>query len=403
MSNVAVICVLVGLGLPFYSYVAYPVLLFATAAFVQVARDVHFLLYRGERRRRSDNKPAVSIIMSAYNEEAVIAQTLEACLESDYPADRLEVVVGLDGCSDDTARIARRYADRGVRVCEFEERRGKVSVLKDCVRQATGDVLVFTDANTRIEPGAVQKLVRHFDNEDVGAVCGELRLERSESGENQEDFYWRYEVALKTLESRLNGVLGANGSLYALRRELFPDVAPDIVTDDFVIPMKVKQQGYDVTYDPEAVAREKAAGSVGDEYRRRVRIGAGNWQALTRCASLLLPWKGFSSFAFWSHKVFRWFAPFLLGMALVANLFLLDWLPGQIALALQLIFYGAAAGGYLLQKYDLPAGPLRLPAYFVTLNVALAIGLLRGAAGLQGAAWGRTARTAVAAGEKQAE
>ncbi|MEF8788140.1 MAG: glycosyltransferase family 2 protein, partial [Planctomycetota bacterium] len=350
MPDAALILVLVGLGVPFYSYAAYPVFLFAAAACVQVARDVRFLLYRGDRRRRTHSQPSVSIIMSAYNEETVIQRTLESCLNSDYPADRLEVVVGLDGCTDDTEERARQYEDRGVRVLNFNERRGKISVLKDCVRRATGDIIVFTDANTRIEPDAVQKLIRHFENPQIGAVCGELRLERSESGENREGFYWRYEVALKTLESRLNGVLGANGSLYALRKELFPDLTPDIVTDDFVIPMKVKQQGYDVTYDPEAVAREKVAGSAGDEYRRRVRIGAGNWQALRHCASLLLPWKGFASVSFWSHKVFRWLTPFLLVVALLANFFVLDRLTGQVLFAMQALFYGTAALGHLLQK-----------------------------------------------------
>jgi len=403
MSELALILVLIGLGIPFYSYVGYPVFLFAAAACVQVTRDVRFLLYRGDRRRRSNSRPSVSIVMSAYNEEAVIQQTLDACRNVDYPDERLEVVVGLDGCTDDTAELARQYEDSGVRVLDFDKRRGKISVINDCVQRASGDILVFTDANTRIEPGAVRKLIRHFDNPRIGAVCGELRLERSESGENREGFYWRYEVALKTLESRLNGVLGANGSLYALRKELFPDVDADIVTDDFIIPMKVKQQGYEVTYDPEAVAREETARSVRDEYRRRVRIGAGNWQALSHCASLLFPWKGFASVSFWSHKVFRWFTPFLLLTALVANFFVLDGTAGQALLAAQALFYGAAGLGYVLQKHELPAGPLRLPAYFVTINIALAVGLLRGAAGLQEAAWGRTARAAVAGGEKQPE
>ncbi len=136
----------------------------------------------------------------------------------------------------------------------------------------------------------------------------------------EEGVYWRYEVTLKILENRLNAVLGANGAIYAVRRQLFPDLPRNLITDDFVIPMKVRAGGRRVVYDPEAVAMEEAPASMGSEFRRRVRIGAGNWQALGQCAPLLLPQKGFVAFSFWSHKVLRWATPFLLVAAFAANL-----------------------------------------------------------------------------------
>lgn len=382
----------VGLAVPLYSYVAYPVVLFLMAALVQTGRDAWFLLRRHERRSRTRETPAVSIVIAAYNEEGVIAATLERCLASDYPAELLEVVVGLDGCTDGTAEVCRRFAARNVRVLVFADRRGKTRVLDECVRRAKGDVLVLTDANTLLQPDAVRQIMRHFPDERIGAVCGELRLRTAQGTPADEGAYWHYEVVLKMLESRVDSVLGANGALYAVRRELFPQLPRDYVTDDFVIPMKVRTAGRRVIYDPEAVATEPAVSGSADEFRRRMRIGAGNWQALGACWPLLLPWKGFVSFAFWSHKVLRWFTPFLLVAALAASLFTSDHPFGLALLAGQLLFYGTAATGGLLCAIGLPAGPLRLAWYFVLLNVALGVGMVKGMAGAQKAAWQRTAR-----------
>ena len=385
---------LLGLALPAYSYLVYPLILFVSAGLVQAGRDVRYLIQRAERRsgKRDAPRPSVSIIVAAYNEEQVIGATLAACTGVDYPRERLEVIVGADGCTDGTAQVARQREADGVRVIEFPSRRGKVSTISDCVRESRGEILVFTDANTLLKPEAVALLVRHFHDPRVGAVCGELRLTSATGEAHSEGIYWRYEVTLKILESRLNAVLGANGAIYAVRKELFPDVSMGLVTDDFVIPMKIRAEGHRVLYDPEAVATEQAPGSARDEFRRRTRIGAGNWQALRHCARLLLPGKGFVSLAFWSHKVLRWFAPFLLAAALIANAFLLSSPLWQCVFAAQVAFYAAALAGYVLRKLHLPSGPLTLASYFVTINAALAVGFARGAVHAQAAAWERTRR-----------
>ncbi len=381
-----------GLALPAYSYLVYPALLFILSAFVQVGRDLRYLVRRSDRRSVTPRLPTVSIVIAAYNEEEVIRRTLECCLGLDYPSDRLEIIVGSDGSTDRTAAIVSEYAERGVQLLDFPERRGKVSVISDCVKSAAGEVVVFTDANTVLQPDSVRKLVRHFHNPGVGAVCGELRLVSAGSGVSQEGLYWRYEVALKTLESRLGAVLGANGGIYALRRELYPRVESDLITEDFVIPMRVRASGARVVYDPEAVAVEEAPVSAAAEFRRRVRIGAGNWQALRRCAGLLLPWKGFVAFAFWSHKVARWLSPWALACALAGSVVLVSSPSGGVLLGGQGAFYGAAGLGWLLERLRLPVGPLRLPFYFVAINAALALGLLRGAFGAQEVTWERTQR-----------
>ena len=390
--QIATWVLILGLGVPAYAYLGYPVLLFVMAALVQMARDVYYLLYRSERRTRGEGLPSVTVLMAAHDEADVIERTLQNLAELDYPREKLEILVGSDGSTDGTAALVRGWSERGVRVLDFSERRGKMSVISDCAAEARGDILVLTDANTLIRPDAVRNLVRHFGDPSVGAVCGELRLVSADGKPAEEGLYWRYEVTLKILENRLNAVLGANGAIYALRRPLFPSLPRDLITDDFVIPMTVRAAGYRVVYDPEAVAMEEAPGSVSSEFRRRVRIGAGNWQALARCASLLLPWRGFVSYAFWSHKVLRWATPFLLIAALAANVMLLGSTAGQVVLALQAAFYAAAALGFLLPRLHVRAGPLRLPAYFVAINAALAAGLLRGLLHRQRAAWNRTSR-----------
>jgi cellulose synthase/poly-beta-1,6-N-acetylglucosamine synthase-like glycosyltransferase len=390
MKLLAAICI-GALLLPIYSYFGYPMLLFFLGAVKQLLGDVRYMLCTGERRCRETHLPTVSIIIAAYNEEDVIENTLRKCLDLDYPADRLEIIVGSDGSNDRTVPIARRIEDERLQVLNFDQRRGKVSVISDCAEHAQGDVLVFTDANTSLRNDSVRKLVRHFQNPSVGAVCGQLRLLPAGEGQ-KESFYWRYEVVLKILESRLGAVLGANGAIYALRRELFPAVSRDLITEDFVIPLKLRAKGLKTVYDPEAMAYEDAAPSTGSEFRRRVRIGAGNWQALRHCASLLMPWEGFISLAFWSHKVLRWITPFSLSLALITNAFLIQIPFWRGVFVAQLGFYAAATLGWLLRKLRLPAGPLAVAEYFVGINIALAFGMLRGVLGRQRAAWNRTAR-----------
>lgn len=392
----------IGLAVPVYAYLGYPIVLFVLAAMAQTGRDAYYLFHRRDRRTRSEKRRFVSVIVAAHNEAEVVGQTVKNLLQVNYPPDRYEVIIGSDGSADETVAIARAAGGERVRVMDFTERRGKLSVITDCARAARGDILVLADANTLLEPNAINMLVRHFDQGHVGAVCGELRLRTPTGGRAHEGLYWRYEVILKMLESRLDSTLGANGALYAIRKELFPQLPPWLITDDFVIPMKVRLKGFRVLYDPEARASEEAPAGVGDEFRRRIRIGAGNWQALFHCAGLLLPWKGFIAFEFWSHKVFRWASPFLLPVALAANCALLGDKFWQIALALQVVFYGAAGVGALLTKLGLRGGPFRTVFYFVVINAALGMGIMRGMLRLQRATWNRTSRaTEVSGGEGQ--
>ncbi len=392
---------IVGLGLPVYAFLGYPVLLFVFAAVVQVARDVSYLTCRRDRRVDSPAVPGVSVIIAAHNEEGVIRRCLTHALDLDYPADSLEILLGSDGSTDGTVEAAESVSDSRVRLIAFTSRRGKLAVIKDCVSRARGEILVFTDANTALAPDAVRNLLRHFGNPMVGAVCGELHLLAPDGTSVEEGLYWRYEKVLKVLESRLNAVLGANGAIYAVRHSLFPSIPEGTITEDFVIPMSVRARGYRVVYDPEAAATEEAPAQLSGEFRRRVRIGAGNWHALGQCWRLLLPWKGFVALSFWSHKVLRWFTPFLLAAALGVAVALAREPAGRVALAVQGVAYGAAALGFALRRLRLPAGPLGLAAYFVTINAAIGVGMIRGLLGLQRASWPPTARGPIPTGGKR--
>jgi cellulose synthase/poly-beta-1,6-N-acetylglucosamine synthase-like glycosyltransferase len=388
------------LALVVFTYLGYPILLAAWDGVREVLSGLRFLAGGGDRceRREADAWPRVSIVFAAYNEEACIEAKIRNCLALDYPPDRLEVVVGCDGCSDRTVALARAAGGARVTVHDLSPRSGKASVLSRLVPAASGDVVVLTDANVMMEPGAIRALARRFRDPSVGAVVGRLRLYNPTRREYEESLYWKYETALKYWEGKHGCVVGANGGIYAIRRLLFSPIAPDTITDDFVIPARIAGRGWSVPFEPDAVAHEETTEDAAREFVRRARIGAGNWQALVRVPELLDPRTGFLCFAFVSHKLLRWATPFLLAAAVLANGFLAAapgaWGYRALFLA-QAGFYGLAVAGW--RGYGF-ARPLRrvasLAHYFVSMNAALAVGLWRFVRGTQRATWQRTERTA---------
>lgn len=336
--------------------------------------------------------PRVTLVVAAHNEEAVIARKLENSLALDYPPELLEIVIGSDGSTDRTDALVRACSDPRVRL-DAAPRAGKVGVLNRTIPRARGEIVLLSDANTDLEPDVLRHLVPHFDDPTVGAVCGRLRLYNPTREAFEESAYWSYESAIKLEEGRRGALIGANGGLYALRRVLFSPLPPDTIVDDFVIPLRILEQGRAVVYEERAVAREETTEDYGREFGRRARIAAGNFQALTLVPRLLLPSAGFAAFAFWSHKVIRWCAPLLMALCLLTNLMLLGSGGMYVLLfLLQLGFYGLAAWGH---RNGIPTSLGRLvsvPYYFVSMNVAIAVGFLRFLRGTQKATWERTAR-----------
>lgn len=337
--------------------------------------------------------PAVSLLIPAFNEEAVLDDRIRNALAMDYPAGRLEVVVGSDGSTDATGAIARDYSGRGVRLLDYDLRRGKATVLNESMPELRGEIVLMTDANTMIDPDALRKLVRWFRDPTVGAVCGRLLLIDPAEGRNVDGIYWKYETFLKRSENRLGALLGANGGIYAIRRALYAPIPAATTVDDLVIPLRAKlETGCRIVYESGAIAREETAADIEGEFRRRSRNGTGDFRSLEILWWLLNPAWGWTAFAFFSHKVLRLACPFLLIILLASSLFLGDRPIQRAALIGQFGFYLVG----LLAGY-LPPRPkafklLRLTTMFTGMNLALLVGFWKWARGTQKGTWRPTGR-----------
>ncbi len=349
--------------------------------------------------------PTAVLLIAAFNEESVIDERVRNALDLDYPRDRFEIVVVSDGSSDATAQIVRRYADRGVRVIDNRERRGKSAVLNATIAELTAEIVLLSDANTFNDPSAARYLTRWFANPTVASVVGKLILTDPATGNNSDSLYWKYETFLKRCEGRLGGLLGANGAIYAIRRDRYVPIPDQTIVDDFVIPLLSRlRHGGQVIFDTDAVAREETPANLGSEFHRRARIGAGGFQAIGLLWPLLNPLRGWIAFTFLSHKVLRWFCPaFMIGAAL-SNLLIVAFggpaiylylILGQIAFYLIAFLVGLTPPG--LKAFKL----LRLTTMFTSMNAALLIGFFRWLRGSQKGAWRRTERVTEANGAVQ--
>lgn len=336
--------------------------------------------------------PRVALLIAAYNEAEVIEQRIVNALALDYPGDRLQIVIASDGSQDATAEICRRYTGR-VRLLDFPQRRGKAAALNAAVAELDADIIVFSDANTSMDIQAVRRLAEWFVNPKAGAVCGRLVLTDPRTGRNVDSVYWRYETFLKRCEGRLDGPLGANGAIYAIRRSLFVPLPPGTLVDDLLVPLSAKlKYGCRIDYDPRAVAFEESAPDLRGEYHRRARIGTGALQAITTLWPLLGPRYGWTAFAFWSHKIFRWACPLFMIAAFVSCMLLAgDGLYRGLLFA-QVIFYALCALGANIRTTNRVARFLRVFSLFASMNVALLIGFLRWFAQRQNGTWTRTQR-----------
>lgn len=385
-TEIAAVLLWISLAVVFHAYVGFPIAIWVASR----------LFGHRPEPPVPETLPRVSVLVAALDEEDVIAQRIENALASDYPPELLEIVIGSDGSTDRTAAIVNDYANRfpdRVKLIDYPQRRGKATVLNESLPHLRSEIVVLSDANTDFDPNAIHHLTRWFVDSNVGAVCGKLVLFDSVSGRNADGLYWRYETFLKSCEGRLDALLGSNGAIYAIRRDEYVPIAADTIIDDFTIPLLIKlHHGKRIIYDETAIAREETAPNVLAEFRRRSRIGAGGFQSLSRLFRLLSPRYGWTSFAFWQHKVFRWICPAMLLIALASNLILIGQPFYLVVFLLQAAFYAAAAIGATTRG----SGPLhkilRLTTLFTSMNLALAAGFWRWLAGGQRGTWQRTAR-----------
>jgi poly-beta-1,6-N-acetyl-D-glucosamine synthase len=372
-----------GVGLVLYAYAGYPLC---------VAILAHL---RPRRPRPGDAHPTVSLIVPAWNEAGCLAAKLENSLALDYPEDRLEILVVSSGSEDRTTEIARAYASRGVRTIDEPVRAGKEAAMQVAARHARGEILAFTDANAMLNHGALRLMVRWFADPTVGCVSGEKRVVSGpgESAGAGESTYWRYESALKLLDSAIGSTMGAAGELCAIRAQLMSAYETDNIIEDFVLSMRVVEAGCRIVHEPGAVAIEEASARFEDVFERRARIAAGGLQAMWRLRSLLDPRRGLVWWQYVSHRVLRWgLVPVLLPLLVAVNWTLAPVHPiYRVTLAAQLAFYAAAAAGWCLRGSPIGGWrPLSLPFFFAAANAAVLVGGMRLATGRQTVLWKRT-------------
>jgi cellulose synthase/poly-beta-1,6-N-acetylglucosamine synthase-like glycosyltransferase len=346
----------VTVGLLLYTHLGYPLLLAAIARLVRPAPSP-----------RAGELPRVSLIVAAHDEEDVIEAKVHDALALDYPRELLELIVASDGSTDRTAELAS--AAGADRVLELG-RVGKIEAQNAAVEHAGGEVLAFSDANARWEPAALRELVAPFGDPRVGYVCGQARF-LDPGGSNQEGAYWRYELALRTLESRLAGVTGGNGAIYAVRRGAYLPLGP-ASSHDLSFPFMLTKRGWRALYAPDAVAEEKMVATVEGEFARKRRMMRGLYDEVVGDGMLSPRGYGLAyGFEIASHRLLRYASPFLHLIALAANAALLgESALYAVTLALQLALLAAAALAPLV-----PLRPLRLARYYVLTTASIAAGL----------------------------
>ncbi|MBI2827733.1 MAG: glycosyltransferase family 2 protein [Acidobacteria bacterium] len=363
-----------------YTYLGYPVLMWIWASL------------RSRPPRPRNIEPTVSLVLVAHNEARRIEGRIENLLSLDYPRDRLEILIASDGSTDGTAERARAYEPAGLSVMAFEIRRGKPAVLNDLVSKARGEIVVFADARQRFEAGALRAIVAPFGDPQIGAVSGELILTDDAEGTavgKGVGFYWRYEKFIRWNESQVDSSMGATGAIYAIRRELFEPIPQDTILDDVWLPMRIVGRGYRVVFAPGARACDRAAATAREEFARKVRTMAGNFQLFARERWLLNPFRNRLWLQTLSHKGLRLVSPFLLAGTLFVNLALVDVAAYRWLLLGQAAFYAAALVGCALRNTRWSFAPLSGAYVFCLLHWAVLVGLVRFLKKRQGVTWER--------------
>lgn len=355
----------------FWSYIGYPISLMILAPILgkKILSDESYC-------------PSVSVLISAYNEERDIKKTILRLLDSDYDLDKLEIIVGLDFSSDSTNTIVEALAKdyKQVKPVVYSQRTGKARIINDIAKIASGEVLVFCDANTMYHKDAIKRMVEPFGDKSVGGVCGRLLLKKIDtaiSSGSKELNYWNYETVVKSFEGKLGILIGSNGGIYSVRKEYFvPPLFEPVTQDDLFTTMKVLEQKKKFLYVKDAVAEEDMTLTAEAEYRRKARITSVNISTIKPLVKLLSPAYGLVSYGFWFHKIVRWFSPILFILALISNAAVMNYSAVcYYAFLLQALFYIAALSGGLLKMLGIRIQPFLLCTYFVMVNFALLQGI----------------------------
>jgi cellulose synthase/poly-beta-1,6-N-acetylglucosamine synthase-like glycosyltransferase len=383
----------IGLAIIVYTYFGYGALLF-------ILISVKRLFKKPPIYSNDFEFPTVTLLIAAYNEETLIVEKIHNTLALAYPKEKLQVIVITDGSTDLTRSKVSEF--KNIVSLHKNERAGKMAAIKRAVPYISGEVIVFTDANTFLNKLAVKELVKHYQNVQVGAVAGEKRIlveESADASSAGEGFYWKYESLLKRWDYEMYSNVGAAGELFSIRTELFVPIEADTIIDDHMIAMRIAEKGYIIAYEPRAYAMETASANSREELKRKIRIAAGGIQSILRLKKAANPfYYPMLTFQYISHRVLRWtITPILLPIVFLLNgaiSFHSESIFYRALFLTQVLFYGLSIVGLYFERKNIRVKALFIPFYFCMMNYAVIAGIIRYSKKEQSAAWEKSLRKA---------
>jgi len=382
------------LGIVFYTYLGYGIVLW-------VLVKIKHLFFGKTEAPKPTEWPNITYVVAAWNEKKWMQKKIQNGLDFDYPKDKIHHLYVTDGSDDGTPDTINAFPfpnDVSFSVHHSPERKGKIAAVERIMEFVDTPIVVYSDANTEVNKAAMKNMIRHYENPKVGAISGEKRIavSDSDSATAGEGIYWKYESFLKKLDSQFYSAVGAPGELFSIRTKFYRPVPPDTLVEDFFLTMSIAKDGYKIVYEPDAYAVEAKSASVGEEMKRKIRIGAGGLQAVYRLSPLLNIFKhGRLSFQYISHRVLRWtLAPLALPIIFVLNFFIAQ--DGsefyKYLFYAQVAFYLFALLGYLLEKQKMKIKAFFVPYYFCMMNYSMYRGLGRLIKGSQSVLWEKAKR-----------
>jgi len=368
-----------------HTYIIYPGLLYVFSKNKKSTIEILF--------KPSDTLPSIAVICAAYNEERVIEEKIKSVFTTNYPKEKISFYIGTDACSDNTVGIIKKMQEKYplLKLVEFTERSGKINILNKLCALAEADVFVMTDANVFFKENTFFELVKHFKDENVKLVCGNIikRALNTETVTKNELQYLNFENFLKSAESKLwQIVIGAEGGCYALRKNCYLQIPSHFIADDFFITCYVLSINGKILFENNAIVHEDASAETKGEFRRKARIATGNFQNLAYFKNLLRNPFSKIGFAFLSHKVLRWLTPFFFLLNVVCCAFLAtDNFLFEYILAMELAILFSPILNSLFEKMGIKIKPLISASHFVVMNRALFVGFVRYSRGVTSSVW----------------